>query len=64
MNLRVEDIVYDNPFFQNKTTRQKGCQIDFLIQTKFNTLYVVEIKFTRKQISSDVIEEVQEKSAV
>ncbi len=31
LNLRAEDIVYDNPFFQNKTSRQKGCQIDFLI---------------------------------
>lgn len=46
-------------YFQKKTQRQKNCQIDLLIQTKF-TLYVCEIKF-RKIISSKVINEMQEK---
>ena len=40
------DMAADNPFFQNTTTRQKGCQIDFLIQTKFKALYVFEIRFS------------------
>ena len=63
LNISPENVVYDNPFFQKKTQRHKGCQIDFLIQTKFNTLYVVEIKFSKNKIKSHVIEEVREKIA-
>ena len=47
------------PYFQNKTLRKEACQIDLLIQTK-HTVYVCEVKF-RKQISLNVIDEVQEK---
>jgi uncharacterized protein len=54
-------IVANNPFFQRTTVKQKSCQIDFLIQTRFNTLYVCEIKFSKNAISIDVIESVQEK---
>lgn len=61
LNIAPDSIIYDNPFFQKKTTRQKGCQIDFLIQTKFNTLFVIEIKFSRNKIKNKVIEEVSEK---
>jgi len=48
------------PYFQRKTQRQKACQIDLLIQTKY-TLYVCEIKF-RKIIPKSVIGDVQEKA--
>ncbi|GAG32980.1 unnamed protein product, partial [marine sediment metagenome] len=58
-----EDVIYDNPFFQRKTTRQKGCQIDFMIQTKFKTLFVFEIKFSRNTIQRSVIDSVKEKIA-
>lgn len=62
-NLKIapEDIVYDNPFFQKETKRHSGCQIDYLIQTRFNTLYIVEIKFSLKEITPSVIEEVRQK---
>ena len=45
LKINPEDVIYDNPFFQKKTTRQKGCQVDYLIQTKHKTLYLFEIKF-------------------
>lgn len=61
LKLDPSEIVYDNPFFQNQTKGLKGCQIDYLIQTKFNTLYVCEIKFSKNFIGKDVIKEVQEK---
>ncbi|OGT47111.1 MAG: ATPase [Gammaproteobacteria bacterium RIFCSPHIGHO2_12_FULL_41_15] len=61
LNLEPESIVFDNPFFQHPTTRQKGCQIDFLIQTRFNTIYVVEIKFSKNPVKRKVIDEVKEK---
>ena len=61
LNIKPEDVVYDNPYFQMKTKRQQGCQIDFLIQTRINTLYIIEIKFSKNAIGRGVIDEVQEK---
>jgi uncharacterized protein len=43
------------------TAKQPGCQIDYMIQTKFNTLYVCEVKFSKNPIGADVIKEVQQK---
>ena len=61
LNLSPEEIVFDNPFFQKETKRHPGCQIDYLIQTKFNTVYICEIKFSKKEINPSIIEEVQKK---
>lgn len=61
LNIKAEDIVSENPFFQHKTIRQAGCQIDYLVQTKFSTLYVCEIKFSKHRVPISIIEEVQEK---
>jgi len=57
-----EEIIMDGPFFQSQSTRQAGCQIDYMIQTRFNTLYVCEVKFSKNPIGLRVIEEVQEKT--
>ena len=59
--LREEDIVSENPFFQHKTSEQPGCQIDYMIQTKFNLLYVCEIKFSKNKIGLRVVKEMKEK---
>ena len=61
LSLDPEEIIIDNPFFQRKTQRYKGCQIDYMIQTKYNTLYVCEIKFSRNPVGTKVIQEVEEK---
>lgn len=61
LKISPEEIIFDNPYFQNKTKRHQGCQIDYLIQTKFNTVYLCEIKFSQREIGSSVIEEIQEK---
>jgi uncharacterized protein len=61
LGLNPEEIVNDNPFYQHKTARQPGCQIDYLIQTKFDTLYVCEMKFSRNEIGSAVIQEIRAK---
>lgn len=55
------EIIYDNPFFQKKGAHRRGCQIDYLIQTKFPTLYICEIKFSQNAIGPSVIDEMQEK---
>ena len=59
--LRPEDIMNDNPYFQRKSKRQEGCQIDYMIQTRFNTLYVCEVKFSRNPLGLQVVSEVEEK---
>ena len=56
-----EEIVFSNPYFQKKTKKHPGCQIDLLIQTKFSCLYVCEIKFSRSEITTSVIDEVKQK---
>ncbi len=55
------DILRSGPYRQTKTTAQQGCQIDYLIQTKTNTLFICEFKFKKREISSDIIPEMQEK---
>jgi AAA+ ATPase superfamily predicted ATPase len=61
LELCLEDIVFENPYFQPKTLKQAGCQIDYLIQTRFKNLYICEIKFSHKAISIDVVREMKEK---
>jgi len=56
-----EEIVFSNPYFQKTTKIHPGCQIDLLIQTKFNCMYVCEIKFSRSEIKASVIDEVKQK---
>ena len=56
-----EEIIFSNPYFQKKTKTHQGCQIDLLIQTKFNCLYVCEIKFSRSEVTAFVIDEVKQK---
>jgi AAA+ ATPase superfamily predicted ATPase len=55
------DIVADNPFFQRKTSTQKGCQVDYLIQTRNKLLFICEIKFSRNEIKGSVVENMKEK---
>ena len=61
--LRIDpnEIVNDNPYFKRNTSTKAGCQIDYMIQTRFNNLYICEIKFSKKLVSLDVIDEVQNK---
>ncbi|WP_232503090.1 hypothetical protein [Wolbachia endosymbiont of Cimex lectularius] len=59
--LGIDGIVNENPFFQRKTSNSAGCQIDYMIQTKFNTLYICEIKFSKNKIGHSIIQEVQTK---
>lgn len=61
LGIRPEDILLSGPYFQRKTARQEGCQIDYMIQTKHDTVYICEIKFKRDEIGLDIITEVQEK---
>lgn len=61
LNINHDDVEIEGPFFQRRTTKTKGCQIDHLIQTKTSTLYVCEIKFSRNEIKFDIIDEMKKK---
>lgn len=61
MGISHDDIVNAGPYFQRGTKLKQGCQIDLLIQTKFNTLYICEVKFSKHVIRRDIMEEIQEK---
>ncbi len=61
IGINPTDCVFDNPYFQPPSTKNKGCQIDYLIQTRTNNLFVCEIKFRRKEMGVEIISEVQDK---
>jgi len=63
LGIKTADIVADNPYFQKQTTVRKGCQIDYLIQTRFNTLFACEIKFSLNPLQSNIVTEVKDKLA-
>lgn len=61
LHLRREDILFDGPYVQKSTKQQKGCQIDYLIHTRYRMLFACEIKFSQDPITPAVIEEVKQK---
>ena len=61
LKLDYDSIEIEGSFFQTQTIKTKGCQIDYLIQTKTSTLYVCEVKFSRNEIKSDIINEMKNK---
>ena len=61
LNLSAEDVTMDGPFFQTSTARQPGCQIDYMIQTRFHNLYICEVKFSKDPMGVKVIEEMKRK---
>ncbi len=61
LHLYPGEIVTDNPYFQRSQIRKKGCQIDYLIQTKSNVLYACEIKFSKEEVRPDAINQMQQK---
>jgi hypothetical protein len=63
LHIDPNDVIYDNPFVQRKTRRVRGCQIDYLIQTRQKILYLCEIKFSRNSVPVSVVEEMREKVA-
>jgi hypothetical protein len=61
LGLHAQDIVIDNPYFQKAASQKKGCQIDYLIQTASNTLFVCEIKMRRRELGLEVIDSMKVK---
>jgi hypothetical protein len=61
LGVSPEELVIANTYFQTAGTRKRGCQIDYLIQTRFRYLYACEVKFRQGVVGIELIEEVEEK---
>lgn len=61
IGLSPSDILFDNPYQQTKNARQQGCQIDYLIQTRTQNLFICEFKFKQQEIDLEIIEMMQRK---
>lgn len=61
LHISAEEVIMDGPFFQTATTKQPGCQIDYMIQSRFHTLYLCEVKFKKDKIGKKILEEMEEK---
>ena len=62
LGLDFSTVTRDNPYIQTPTTRRKSCQIDYLIQTKMNSLIICEFKFSKNELTSSVLNELKEKA--
>jgi uncharacterized protein len=61
LGISADDIVFDNPYWQTATHKTRGCQIDYMIQCRNNTVYACEIKFSKSPLQRAVISEVDRK---
>lgn len=61
LEIPLEEVVFAGPYLQTPRTRRKGCQIDYLVQTRFNNLYLCEVKFKLGPIGIEVIDEIKKK---
>ena len=61
LNISLDEIINENPYFQRKNLIQEGCQIDYLIQTRFSNLFLCEIKFCKVKIGKEIISEIESK---
>lgn len=60
LNIEPGRIVRAGPYFQKSTKKHRSCQIDYLIQTR-DTLYVVEIRLTGRQLGIEILDQVQDR---
>jgi hypothetical protein len=61
LKIPLDQIIRDGPYRQRQTKLHRGCQIDYLLQLQYNSLYLCEIKYSSKPIGIEIVEEVQEK---
>ena len=61
LNISPSDVVNEGCYFQRQTKSRFGCQIDYLIQTKYNALFLCEVKFSKNAIGTSVVGEVKAK---
>lgn len=63
LRINPREVLNENPCFQHTTQKSPGCQIDYLVQTRFGSLYVCEIRVAKNPIGVAVISDMKEKIA-
>lgn len=63
LRINPADIINEGPYLQKATKLKQGCQIDYLIQTNYNVLYLCEIKFSQSTIGMEIINDIEKKIA-
>lgn len=61
LHIEPADIVAEGPYIQRKSKQGQGCQIDYLIQMRYNSFFIVEIKFSKSALSKQLVEEMKQK---
>ena len=61
IDVPLDEVVYDNPYFRRATQRAPGVQVDYMVQTRYRTLYVCEAKFSQERVGNAVVREVQKR---
>ncbi|MEM7589172.1 MAG: ATP-binding protein [Myxococcota bacterium] len=61
IGISAGDIVCDGPYRQSRTASRQGCQIDYLVQTSTKNLFVCEFKFRRRELGTEIVDEIKEK---
>jgi uncharacterized protein len=61
LHIPYSSIVRFGPYFQRRTKRQEGCQVDLLLETQFRTLLLCEVKFSADKVTLRTAHEMEEK---
>ena len=61
LGIPYSEVLVQGPFFQKRTASHLGCQIDLMIQTRGDAIYVCEIKFSRNPIGLKIIDDMKRK---
>lgn len=61
LNIPAQEIIAAGPYLQTETSHRKKCQIDLMIQTRYNQLYICEVKFAKGMLDDQVTEQMSEK---
>lgn len=61
LNISPSSVINDGPYIQFANQQQEGCQVDYLIEDKFRSLIIIEIKFSLSPVQLAVVEEVKQK---
>lgn len=61
LGVNPDEILQDGSYFQQSTSKHQGCQIDYMIQTKYNSFIICEIKASKNLVGKSVVQEVKDK---
>lgn len=61
VGIPIIDIIAEGPYRQFANSKQKGCQIDYLVQMSTKNLYICEFKCRRKELTMDIVTEMKDR---